>query len=570
MLDRLPKKWARFVSRRLAALDTEHRDWFHGNTYLRENVAAYSDNVLPLTATLDDIRRCAAQRAAEALALVERLTDTELILEALKGMCARWRVELPAVERTGGIIARMIDPGWWGRRLRIEHGKATEAQAIRLGLVNARRDKYISEESVRRVEAQNTRNAAITARTYLANEDGEIFALADLIDKSISNKAIRRGELMLRMRGMEEVGEECGCAVDFVVITAPSRFHAVRADGSENEKYDGSTPLDCRDYFQAQWQRCRAWLARRGIDYYGMRTVEAHQDGTAHWNIMVFLRDPSRLKEWRQGVTRYFLLNENPNERGAAQRRLRFERVTKEKGGAAAYIAKYISKNIDGVGLETDLAGDPILTTTRRVEAWTKTWRIRQFQPIGGGARVSVWRELRRINEAATAGAPETFVRAWRAAQRIKGETEELDKRADYAEFIRACGGPWIKRKDARLWLHKEEQEGVGRYGDPLGLRTAGVVVHGEWAIDKGGIVGTINVVVARPVESIRRIWTALKSTVGDFAPAARAQCDDAEIAASRTRVNNCTRGVAADMAELADWVKEYERNDGYGGLQRC
>ena len=528
MLDRLPRKWARSMSRRLEMLDHQHRDWRHGNVYLREHVASYAEAVLPLTATLSDIRDCATRRAADAYAIVERLGDTASIVSHLTALCKRWHVMPPAVERVGGFIARVIDPGWWARRLRGMHGRQTEALAIRLGLVNARADQYISDENLRRSVAQAGRNAQMLERTQAIDEDGEIFTLAELADKSVSNPAIRRGELMLRMRGMEEVAQEHGCACEFAVVTPPSRFHAVRANGSVNEKYDGATPRDTQDYLQRQWSRCRAWLQRRGVSFYGMRTVEAHRDGTPHWNIMVFIREPADVSVWRKALVRYFLLNDSPDEPGAQQHRLRFERITADQGGAAAYIAKYISKNIDGAGIELDLYGEPIAKTTQRVHAWAKQWGIRQFQAIGG-APVTVWRELRRIEEAAIVDSPDALQRAWAAAQRVKGATEDEDKRADYAEFIRACGGPWIKRKDALMWLHKEEQDGVGRYGDPLGTRAAGVVVHGEWLVDKGGIVGVIRTVMAKAVLSVRRTWTIVKAAASKIAP-------------SRTRVNNCTQ----------------------------
>ncbi|CAJ6201408.1 replication endonuclease [Burkholderia pseudomallei] len=527
MLGKLPGKWARTMSRRLEILDRQHRDWYHGNVYLREHVERYADAVLPLTANLSDIREYAYRRASDAYTIVERLGDTATIVPSLTALCEGWRIAPPAVERPGGFIARVIDPSWWARRLRSMHGRQTEALAIRLGLVSARADQYISDENLRRSIAQAERNAQMLERTNAINEDGEIFTLAELADKSVSNPAIRRGELMLRMRGMEEIAEEHGCSCEFAVVTPPSRFHAVRANGSINEKYDGATPRDTQEYLQRQWSRCRAWLQRRGVSFYGVRTVEAHRDGTPHWNLMVFIRQPADASVWRKALVRYFLLNDSPDEPGAQQHRIRFERITAEQGGAAAYIAKYISKNIDGAGIELDRYGEPIAQTTQRVQAWAKQWGIRQFQAIGG-APVTVWRELRRIEEQAIVDSPDALQRAWHAAQRVKGATGDDDKRADYAEFIRAWGGPWIKRKDASMWLHKEAQEGVGRYGDPLGTRAAGVVVRGAWAVDMGGIVGATHTVMAKVVASVRRTWTIVKAAAAKIAP-------------SRTRVNNCT-----------------------------
>ncbi|WP_186078611.1 replication endonuclease [Burkholderia gladioli] len=543
MLGKLPAKWICSMSHRLDMLDRQHHDWYHGNVYLREYVAGYADAVLPLTASLSDIRACAYRRAADAYAIVERLADTAIIVPSLRALCERWHIAPPAVEQPGSFIARAIDPSWWARRLRRMHGRQTEALAIRLGLVSARADQYISDENLRRSIAQAERNAQMLERTQAINDDGEIFTLAELVDKSVSNPAIRRGELMLRMRGMEEVAQEHGCACEFAVVTPPSRFHAVRANGSVNEKYDGATPRDTQDYLQRQWSRCRAWLQRQQVSFYGMRTVEAHRDGTPHWNLMVFIRNPADAPIWRKALVRYFLLNDSPDEPGAQQHRLRFERITAEQGGAAAYIAKYISKNIDGEGVELDLYGDPIARSTQRVQAWAKQWGIRQFQAIGG-APVTIWRELRRIEKQAIANAPDVLQRAWHAAQRVKGTHLEDDKRADYADFMRAWGGPWIKRKNAAMWLYKEAQAGVGRYGEPLGVRVAGIVVRGTWPIDKGGVVGVIHAVMTQVVKSVRRTWTIVKSERAGFA-------------LSRTRVNNCT-----DTADSAALESPHVHND--------
>jgi hypothetical protein len=431
--------------------------------------------------------------------------------------------------------------------------------AIRLGLVSGKADRYLSEENRRRGSAQQTRNGEAMARTLAINEDGEIFTLAQLIEKSVSNPAIRRGELMLRMRGMEEIGKEYGCAVEFAVVTPSSRFHAVRSNGSINERYDASTPRDAHTYLQSQWVKCRSWLHRRGVAFYGMRTVEAHQDGTPHWNLMVFLRDPKHVALWREALETYFLLADNPLEPGALEHRCRFEEVTDAKGGATGYIAKYISKNVDGYGMTEDLAGDPIIESAQRVGLWAKLHGIRQFQPIAGGAPVTVWRELRRIAGDAMDGAPDALRRAWIAAQRVPGKEGEEDKRADYAEFMRACGGPWIKRKERALWLHMVEQPGVGRYGEPLGMKAAGVVARGVVAEDRGGIVGIVERVAVRSVLSVRRSWTIVKNQDAGFLGLG------ARSAPSRTRVNNCTQTRPAQSApvewdeNLRGWLADFD-----------
>lgn len=87
---------------------------------------------------------------------------------------------------------------------------------------------------------------------------------------------------------------------------------------------------------------------------------------------------------------------------------------------------------------------------------------------------MGVWRELRRVPADEIKHAPECIRQAWKAVQR------EGDKRADFGDYFEAQGKPGTKRQDWNTQLHKEDDPRIGRYGDPIGARPAGVAACGH------------------------------------------------------------------------------------------
>ncbi|MCU7854195.1 MAG: replication endonuclease, partial [Candidatus Thiodiazotropha sp. (ex Lucinoma borealis)] len=379
-----------------------------------------------------------------------------------------------------GCVERMKDPLWWRRAFRKNHGRRVEGAARRLGFVHKGAGIYSSDETLHRRKGQKSRNRKMLEEMLAINELGEQFTLAELSDLSVSNPAIRRGELMVRISGFEKVANDLGHVAEFITVTCPSRFHShtIRKKQSvENPKYDGSTPRDAQTYLQKVWTRIRAKLARHGITLYGFRVAEPNHDGCVHWHILSFF------PPWaRRRVTRTFrehALRDSPNERGAKKHRVTFVEIDPAKGTAAGYIAKYIAKNIDGHALENDLFGNDVNDTIERVDAWRSCWGIRQFQQMGGPP-VTVWRELRRI-EGEESGVLET--------------ARDAADRGDWAAFVQTMGGPTCPRQSHPVKLAKatdlidiDESTGevlraspvLNKYGEPAAAQIIGVACCGQ------------------------------------------------------------------------------------------
>lgn len=345
-----------------------------------------------------------------------------------------------------GAIKRMSDHVWWRRRLRVVQGRAIEREAIRLGYVHRKAEIYASNASVSRRQAQKRRNRKALENTIATNQHGDEFTLAELAAKAVSNPTIRRGELMTRISGFEAVARGVGHVAAFFTITAPSRMHPKRTakNGAvlDNPKFDGTTPREAQKYMTGMWARGRAALARAGAAVYGFRIAEPHHDGAPHWHLLLFMA--AEVKETVFRILAKYARQADADELTTPQARTArylVKVIEAGKGTAAGYIAKYVSKNIDGGGYQVqgDIEGGAhdAYTPSHRVETWAAQWGIRQFQQIGG-APVGVWRELRRLKASEQHGA--TLAAARSAADR-----------GDFAGYLMAMGGPSAKRADRPL-----------------------------------------------------------------------------------------------------------------------
>ncbi len=505
-----------------------------------------------------------AQAMADHCAkLAEVYHQAETLHAAMLRVCEAQGIEPPKLKHADSLmpaIRRMVDPLWWRRQLRKLHAKAVEGAAIRIGLVNRKRDPYVSNESLHRRAQQNARNAATLESTIARNELGQEYTLAELAAKGTANKAIRRAELMTRISGFERIARDCGHAGLFFTITCPSRMHKWRTvkGGSviENPRYDGTNPREAQAYLAKVWARIRASLKRQGLGLYGFRIAEPNHDGTPHWHLLVF-HEASQLATLRATIAHY-ALQDSPNEPGAHLHRVDFKPIDWERGTAAGYIAKYVAKNIDGYKLEKDLIGNDALETSARVEAWAATWGIRQFQQVGGPP-VTVWRELRRV-EAVPEQAPDHL----KAAHAAVNKTAVIEGRENasvaWDRYCKAQGGVFMGRA-YRIRIATVEREGQGRYGEPLPPAPVGVETvsreeytpaHMAWMNPPGRATR----LVSWFVESTRHAWEIVTRKTR-----AALEVGKSALCAPWTCVNNCTEGGQ-------DGTKNRPPNGGIGGRE--
>lgn len=444
----------------------------------------------------DEIRRVAYASACSCEEAARGSADQQEAITRTRAICRAIGIEPPSIKEPAGVeqvdsaIRRAACPIWWRRRLRVLVARRVESCAIKVGNVHRAAAPYCSADGLSRHRAAKRRNTQLLAAMQVVNELGETFSLEDLAATSTSNPRLRRNELMARVKGLETIADQRGDAGLFVTWTLPSRFHANSSKtGRTNPSFDGSTPDAAARYLGTLWARARAALHKADCRPYGLRVAEPHTDGTPHWHFLLFV-EPAQLERVKETLRRY-ALSESPDEPGAQRHRVLFTVIDKAKGSATGYIAKYVSKNIDGHALdsaksrdqggELETSGDDAASAAERIRAWASIWGIRQFQ-FFGTPPLSFWRELRRVDGPVSIS-PE-----------IESARAPADE-GDYAAHVLAVGGVCASRAALTLETYRDPQpDEPNRYGERTKGRLRGV-----------GVTGGAIVVITRP-----HSWTVL------------------------------------------------------------
>ena len=366
-----------------------------------------------------------------------------------------------------GSLARMLCADWWYRKLWKMRCEWREEQLRAVCLVNKKASPYVSYEAVIHKREQRRKSLEFFRSHELVNEDGDSLDMEDVINASASNPAHRRNEMMACVKGLELIAEMRGDCAVFYTITCPSRFHATLSNGRPNPKWSNATVRQSSDYLVNTFAAFRKAMHKAGLRWYGVRVAEPHHDGTVHWHLLCFMR-----KKDRRSVTallRKFAIREDREELGNnTGPRFKSELINPRKGTPTSYIAKYISKNIDGRGLANEISketGKSLRDNAEHVSAWASLHRVQQFRFFGIPGR-QAYRELRllagqaeRRQDGSKAGAPVLD------NPRLDAVLAAADVGC-FATYIMKQGGVLVPRKHHLVRTAYELNDEPSAYGD--------------------------------------------------------------------------------------------------------
>lgn len=380
-----------------------------------------------------------------------------------------WRCTLDRTSVFSSIL-RITSPDWWGGKLWRMRCEWRENQFRAIGVIHKKRMPYVSFDALNQWQEQRRKNREFFKAHELVDEDGNVASLENMVNASVSNPSIRRHELMNRMSGVELVAQDRGDEGVFLTITCPSRYHSNIHSGHQNPKWSHASPRQAQRYLCKVWGRATSALKRRGLRPYGFRVAEPHHDATPHWHALLFM-PPDEVKETVEILRKYFTKEDRSELGKNTGVRFKAKKMDPRKGSATAYVAKYISKNIDGYALAGELdeeTGKPLKETAKYAMAWASQHGIRQFQPFGQPP-VTVWRELRKLNNQLESIQKEagTFKRG--AQMLADPAMDAVLAAADvgcFATYITKQGGVLIPRDRYTVRIAYEEAEEQNDYGE--------------------------------------------------------------------------------------------------------
>ena len=274
-------------------------------------------------------------------------------------------------------MTRLVNARWWKRALRKTARQAHEIAAIH------HEPHSMKWCSPRTREWQLSSIAATKkwsgAYAMVPSDDGEEVPMSALIDEGPRR---RYAELLARSKGIATLADREGLTPHLITITVPGEMHRT------SENWTGAIAPDHARWFQSGWRRLTRWAQRHREMQHWIVACQPHRDGSAHWHLVAWLRNPVETEMKMREVFRA-----GPGESEDRQRHgLDFKKIEGGSGGAVAYVSRVISYIARTTDQHEGTSADH--EEAERATAWASTWSLRRFRT--SHSRVTLWREMRR------------------------------------------------------------------------------------------------------------------------------------------------------------------------------
>ncbi|WP_082547817.1 replication endonuclease [Massilia sp. Root335] len=415
---------------------------------------------------------------------------------------------------------------FWRRALTVRVSRAREQFFLRLGLIGRNKERYSSSLSVDAREQQLYAQEKWMRETVLVpgkvdNDNNDVtrtrreISLSDVVKRPEHKFA----KLYTFVKGMESLGDQQKLASAMVTITLDPRWHPNPLHGKK--KWNGKSPREAHKSFCKGWQAVMRDLDRHGIKLSGLRVVEPHRDACPHYHIWLLYR-PEHETKILLAIMRYFPLGLKVRTPGAGQLsdkdeiyenrldlaagaprtwrgikdkfQVEFSRIVRKLDAngerracsSASYVMKYLMKTLpanvrkpsnksrDGAG--TGKSSDEVEIS--RVDAFRSVWGINQGQLFGIAKCLTIWDELRRIQNAPEHPLMKDLWKKARGGEAVGRVEKCSEQKGDAHAFLEALGGLDAarngKRNGKRLVVARLVEEVRNRYGDVI-KRTTGI-----------------------------------------------------------------------------------------------
>ncbi|MDF5959084.1 replication endonuclease [Pseudomonas aeruginosa] len=270
---------------------------------------------------------------------------------------------------------------------------------------------YCSDRTLEFRKRQEEASHKSLEKIYVKRKSSDhIITLAEIAKKQELRKF---NHLFHVSKNIQAMADDLGFKGYFVTFTAPGNYHPNPTKGKRS--YNQDSLRNAHTYLQDHWKLIRARLAKADVPLsistlFGMRFVEVHKDGCAHWHLLIFTNRKN-----------FSIFRELANEFFPAHRQWDYKKINRKKGSATSYLFKYVAKAVDSskfedARLEQNEQDDELfeldrasLAHAKRVTAALRAQGIRQYQCFGIGNAITKYRLINKIEECVSSFTSETM-----------------------------------------------------------------------------------------------------------------------------------------------------------------